>query len=81
MDALIKKTLLDQFRSYLDSFEAAPETTEAPDTETADLFTIFVELAAIRNEVRTESRLMKEALDQFRGVAFVLSLSSDRVRI
>ena len=29
---------------------------------------MFVELAALRNEVRTESRLVKEALDQFRGV-------------
>ena len=68
MDALIKETLLNQFRSYLDSFEATPETAEAAGTETTDLFTIFVELAAIRNEVRTESRLVKEALDQFRGV-------------
>jgi molecular chaperone GrpE len=68
VDAIVKETLLDQFRSFLDSFEAAPETAEASDTEAADLFTIFVELAAIRNEVRTESRLIKEALDQFRGV-------------
>ena len=41
----------------------------------ADLFTVFVELAAVRNEVRTESRLVKEALDQFRGVFATLQSS------
>ena len=41
----------------------------------ADLFSVFVELAALRNEVRTESRLVKEALDQFRGVFDTLQSS------
>ena len=36
---------------------------------------MFVELAAVRNEVRTESRLVKEALDQFRGVFDTLQSS------
>ncbi len=67
MDASLKETLLDQFRSYLDTIETTPEPTEVSGEE-ADLFTIFVELAAVRNEVRTESRLVKDALDQFRGV-------------
>jgi molecular chaperone GrpE len=39
------------------------------------LYTVFVELAAMRNEVRTESRLVKEALDQFRGVFGTLQSS------
>ena len=47
-------------------------TTGGPET---DLFTVFVELAALRNEVRTESRLVKEALDQFRGVFATLQSS------
>jgi molecular chaperone GrpE len=43
---------------------------EPPDDpgETADLFSVLVEMAALRTEVRTESRLVKEALEQFRGV-------------
>ena len=67
MDAAAKEALLDQFRRYLDSVEDAPEQPEAAGAE-ADLFTVFVELAAMRNEVRTESRLVKDALDQFRDV-------------
>ncbi len=74
MDAVVKETLLDRFRCYLDSIEEAPEEPEAAGEET-DLFTVFVELAAVRNEVRTESRLVKEALDQFRGVFATLQSS------
>ena len=65
---------MDQFRCYLDSIEEAPEQQDAAGAE-ADLFTVFVELAAVRNEVRTESRLVKEALDQFRGVFATLQSS------
>ena len=65
---------MDQFRCYLDSIEEAPEEPDAAGAE-ADLFTVFVELAALRNEVRTESRLVKEALDQFRGVFGTLQSS------
>jgi molecular chaperone GrpE len=67
VDATVKERLLDQFRGYLDTIETMPEPAEASGEE-ADLFTIFVELAATRSEVRTESRLVKEALDQFRSV-------------
>jgi molecular chaperone GrpE len=74
VDAVVKETLLDRFRCYLDSIEEAPEEPEAAGEET-DLFTVFVELAAVRNEVRTESRLVKEALDQFRGVFATLQSS------
>lgn len=68
MDDAAKESLLQQFRDYLDGIDALPETTgNDPGSGEADLFTVFVELAAVRNEVRTESRLVKEALDQFRG--------------
>jgi molecular chaperone GrpE len=89
VDTEVKETLLDQFRCYLDGLDAAPQEIEADSTEAgtmdadnadagspeADLFTVFVELAALRNEVRTESRLVKEALDQFRGVFGTLQSS------
>ena len=68
VDEADKERLLDQFRDYLDAMEELPETPSDPGSAEADLFSVFVELAAVRNEVRTESRLVKEALDQFRGV-------------
>ena len=75
MDAAAKERLLDQLRQYLDGFEALPVPTPDPGSAEADLFTVFVELAAVRNEVRTESRLVKEALDQFRTVFGTLQSS------
>lgn len=41
---------------------------EAADEEARDLFSVFVEIAAARNEVRAQSRIVKDALDQFRAV-------------
>ncbi len=75
MDDAVKEHLLDQLRHYLDGIEALPEPVADPASTEADLFTVFVELAAVRNEVRTESRLVKEALDQFRGVFGTLQSS------
>ena len=69
MDDSIKQALLSRFQTYLDTVEAGAEA-ETPEsgTETSDLYSLFVEVAGLRSEVRTESRLVKEALDQFRGV-------------
>jgi len=75
VDAAAKERLLDQLRQYLDGFEALPAPAPDPGSAEADLFTVFVELAAVRNEVRTESRLVKEALDQFRTVFGTLQSS------
>lgn len=67
MDDSIKQALIDRFCGYLDMVEDGEEPPDDPG-ETADLFSVLVEMAALRNEVRTESRLVKEALEQFRGV-------------
>ena len=67
MDDSIKMALIDRFRGYLDMVEDGEEPPDDPG-ETADLFSVLVEVAALRSEVRTESRLVKEALEQFRGV-------------
>lgn len=75
----LKETLIDRFRHYLDSVDLDGDDEGAihpeEDREGGDLFTLFVELAGLRNEVRTESRLVKEALDQFRGVFDTLQSS------
>lgn len=72
MDEATKQALLDRFRVYLDctddDLDATgadhPENGRADGDARADLYQLFVELAGLRSEVRTESRLVKEALDQ-----------------
>jgi molecular chaperone GrpE len=75
VDDPVKERLLDELRQYLDGIEALPIAAPDPGSAEADLFTVFVELAAVRNELRTESRLVKEALDQFRTVFGTLQSS------
>ena len=74
MDDSLKQALIDRFRGYLDMAQDGEEPPDDPG-ETADLFSILVEVAALRGEVRTESRLVKEALEQFRGVFDTLQAS------
>ena len=74
MDDSIKQALIDRFRGYLDMAQDGEEPPDDPG-ETADLFSVLVEVAALRSEVRTESRLVKEALEQFRGVFDTLQAS------
>jgi len=77
VDDSIKRALLSRFQAYLDTAKtAAPESR----TETSDLYSIFVEVAGLRSEVRTESRLVKEALDQFRGIFDMLQASQANVQ-
>jgi molecular chaperone GrpE len=79
VDDNIKQALLSRFSAYLDS---AGDQPEVPDDagETADLYSVFVEVAGLRSEMRTESRLVKEALDQFRGVFDLLRTSQAAVQ-
>jgi molecular chaperone GrpE len=79
LDASRKEALIDRFAAWLDSrgdddLSTPLEEPQAADEE-ADLYAVFVELAGLRSEVRTESRLVKEALDQFRGVFDTLRAS------
>lgn len=78
VDDSIKQALLAQFSALLDA-EPDGSQPDEPVTET-DLYTLLVEMAGLRAEVRTESRLVKEALDQFRGVFETLQTSHDTVR-
>ncbi len=67
MDEVTKQQLLEQFRSYLDR-EDLDHTSDQPDPPTTDLFSLFTELAGLRNEVKLEARQFKTALDQFKTV-------------
>lgn len=68
MDQATKDALLDRFRSYLEELDEGPDAPALAESEAADLHSIFVEIAALRNETRAQTRLTKEALDQFRGL-------------
>lgn len=70
MDAATQEALIEQFRAYLET-QMQNDPPEVPDTESADaatpdLFTLLAELAALKNEVKLESRQVKTALDSFR---------------
>jgi molecular chaperone GrpE len=74
LDDSIKRALLSRFHAYLDTVNDASEPLEEAG-KAADLFSVLVEVAGLRSEVRTESRLVKEALDQFRGAFDTLQTS------
>jgi molecular chaperone GrpE len=83
VDDSIKQALLSQFSAWLDSVPDEGPAVAAPGAEpapTTDLYSLFVEMAGLRAEVRTESRLVKEALEQFRGVFETLQTSHATVR-
>jgi len=75
----IKQALLSRFRAYLDTAEGEQEPPDDPE-EITDLYSVLVEVAGLRSEVRTESRLVKEALEQFRGVFETLQASHATVQ-
>lgn len=71
MDETIKEQWIAQFRHYLEQASITTSvTTSAP-----DLFSLFTELAGLRNEVKLESRQVKQALEQFRSAFELLQTS------
>ncbi len=89
----MKQALLSRFEAFLDTAEAADDDEQAEagqveagqawdgpvehSHEAADLYSVFVEVAGLRTEVRTQSRLVKDALEQFRGAFDALQASHD----
>lgn len=57
--------LLEQFRDYLE--KAAGEKKKVP--HKLSLFSFFEELTALKNEIRIESRLIKQGLEHFEKTA------------
>ncbi len=60
MESQNKTQLLEQFSNYLETVELETET------EQTDLYTLFSEMAALRGEVKIESRQFKNALGDFK---------------
>ena len=73
MDESTKERITAQFRAYLDTYQVDEETQQT------DLFSLFTELAALRNEVKLESRQVKNALDLFKGTFDTLQSSHDQL--
>lgn len=69
MDQTEKAALLDAFAAYLNDVE----TTGSEPAEETDLFSLFTELAALRTEVKTESRQVNAALERFNEVFGLLT--------
>lgn len=77
MDAEQKRQLLERFQLYLDQHDS----TVADDTaEEIDLYSLFVELAAVKNEVKLESRQVKSALDEFKRVLAMMRDGHERLQ-
>ncbi|MBK1722194.1 nucleotide exchange factor GrpE [Thiocystis violacea] len=72
MDEAVKAQLTADFRAYLDraaEWEDSDESQSEPNAAAGpDLFTLLAELAALKSEVKLESRQVKSALDQFRDL-------------
>ncbi len=74
MDDIAKENLVEQFRAYLEETPVEPESL--PNNE-AEAFSLFAELAGLKNEVKRESRQVKEALDQFKSVFATLQADNE----
>ena len=66
MDEVTRENLVREFRAYL---EALPEDAAARPEESGpgDLYSLYVEMAGLKSEVRAEAWLLKSGLDEFRA--------------
>lgn len=69
MDAAAKEALMYRLSNYLNELDTLPDLI---DYSEPDRFSLVTELAAIKNEVKLESRQVKTALDLFRETFEVL---------
>jgi molecular chaperone GrpE len=79
LDEATKQRLVAELRDYLDDLAQVPDD-DAKASPAVDLYSLFTELAGLRNEVRLESRQFKGALDEFRGVFATLEASGQRLQ-
>ncbi len=76
MQAADKEEWVERFRVYLDDLDEIPVMQEQ---DAPDLFSLMAELAGLKNEVKIESRQVKTALDEFRGLFDTLRQANQRL--
>ncbi|MGB5064722.1 MAG: nucleotide exchange factor GrpE [Candidatus Competibacter sp.] len=77
MDTARKEHLLERFRAYLDELPDADPTAE--ENRHTNLYSLFAELVALKNEVKLESRQVKTVLEEFRAVFETLQASQSQL--
>jgi molecular chaperone GrpE len=75
LDDAEKARLVEEFRACLEQWEEEDEQPPEP----VDLRTLLGEMAALKNEVRLESRQFKSALEELRSVAETLRTQNERL--
>ena len=71
-----KESLIEEFRAYLDAAEELDTETGAPQV---DLHSLLAEMAALKNEIRLESRQFKAMLEEMRQFGEVLREQNERL--
>lgn len=88
MNESLKQSLVEQFRAHLETLDDDTELEMMADADAiadadadtgTDLHSLYIEMAALRSEVRTESRLVKDTLDLVRDV--VGRAETERARV
>ncbi|MDG4552052.1 MAG: nucleotide exchange factor GrpE [Candidatus Contendobacter sp.] len=79
MNTQAKEQLLERFRAYLDELPDTALAEPGEETRQTDLYSLFGELVALKNEVRLESRQVKAAFDEFRTVFETLQASQTQL--
>lgn len=83
LDAAEKERMLEEFRACLDQWEEedaqSDEAGEEGAGEPVDLRTLLGEMAALKNEVRLESRQFKSALEELCGFGDTLREQNERL--
>lgn len=81
LDPAQKEGLIEEFRAYLD--ECVENDVEESDTAAGDtpvdLYTLLAEMAALKNEIRLESRQFKAMLEEMRQFGEVLREQNERL--
>ncbi len=74
MDESSKQKLIAKFTEYLETEQVDNNTSQS-----TDLFSLFTELAALRNEVKLESRQVKSSLELFKETFATLQDSHKQI--
>jgi len=78
VNEIVKEKLVRQFCSHLDDLPDQIVENLASE-ESTDLYSLYAELIALKNEVRIESRQVKSAVDEFKSVFETLQSAQEQM--